>query len=60
MVITWNTHKTEAGFAFRVYSVGYQIPSQELKTGICGSRAKAVSHAKKWCLYFKAKQRVAA
>ena len=54
MVITWNTTKTSQGFEFNVYTVGFQVPSQTLKTGVCSSRAKAVLQAKKWVRYFKA------
>lgn len=60
MVTTWNTHKTEAGFEFRVYRLGYQVPTVVLKTGVRPSRAKAVLLAKKWVRYFKAQERVAA
>ncbi len=59
-VITWNTHKTEAGFEFRVFTVGYQVPSETLKSGVCASRAKAKLLAQKWVRYLKAQQRVAA
>lgn len=59
-VITWNTHKTEGGFQFRVYTVGYQVASVELKTGVCSSRAKAKLLAQKWVRYLKAQQRRAA
>jgi hypothetical protein len=52
MTITWNTTKTSEGFEFRVFTVGYQVPSQELKTGVCPSRARAVLLAKKWVRYF--------
>jgi len=60
MVITWNTHKTEAGFAFRVYTIGYQVQGETLKEGVCASRAQATLLAKKWTRYFKAQQRAAA
>lgn len=56
-VITWNTHKTEGGFEFRVYTVGYQIASETLKTGVCRSRAVAVRLAKQWTRYLKAQAR---
>lgn len=52
-VITWNTHKVQGGFQFKVYTVGYQVPSETLKIGVCASRAKAVRLAKQWCLYLK-------
>ena len=57
--ITWKTTKTEAGFQFRVYAFGYQVPSQELKVGVCDSRAKAVLQAKKWSRYLKSQQKAA-
>lgn len=60
MVITWNTHKTADGFEYRIYTVGYQVQSEILKTGICTTRAQAVMMAKKWTRYFKAQQRAAA
>jgi hypothetical protein len=60
MVTTWNTHKTETGFEYRVYTVGYQVPSETLKAGLCATRAQAVSKAKAWTRYFKAIQRKAA
>lgn len=60
MVITWNTHKTEAGFTFRVFTVGYQVQGETLKSGICASREQATRLAKKWVRYFKAQQRAAA
>lgn len=59
-VITWRTTKTEKGFAFRVYSFGYQIPEITLKTGICPTRATATDRAKKWSRYLKSQQRIAA
>jgi len=59
-VITWNTHKTEGGFEFRVYTVGYQVPSEILKSGVCRTRAVAVRMAKQWTLYLKAQARRAA
>jgi len=59
-VITWNTHKTATGYEFRVYTVGYQVPSEILKTGTCTSRAVAKLQAQKWVRYFKAMERRAA
>jgi hypothetical protein len=60
MVITWNTHKTEAGFAFKVFTVGYQVQGEVLKTGLCATREQATRKAKAWTRYFKAEQRRAA
>jgi hypothetical protein len=60
MITTWRTTKTETGFSFTVFQIGYQVPSVTLKTGECSSRAKAMLLAKKWVRYFKAQQRVAA
>lgn len=57
MVITWNTHKTEAGFVYRVYTIGHQVASETLKTGVCATRAQAMSRAKAWTRHFKAAQR---
>lgn len=59
-VITWQTTKTETGFAFRVYSFGYQIPEITLKSGVCATRAIAVGQAKRWSRYLKSQQRIAA
>ena len=60
MVITWNTTKTASGlYQFRVYTLGYQVEGETLKTGICRTRAQATGWAKKWTRYFKAKQRAA-
>lgn len=55
-VIGWNTTKTADGFQFRVYTVGYQVPTETLKTGICSSRAKAKLQAQKWARYLKAQR----
>lgn len=60
MVITWSTTKIETGFQFRVYSFGYQVPSETLKIGVCNTRAKAVLQAKKWSRYLKSQQKQAA
>lgn len=59
-VITWNTTKTNAGFGYRVYSFGYQIPEVTLKTGVRPTRAQAVLRAKRWTRWFKSQARVAA
>ena len=56
-VIGWNTHKVTNGYEFRVYTVGYQVPSETLKTGVCSSRAIAKLQAQKWTRYFKAQAR---
>lgn len=60
MVITWNTHKVEGGFEYRVHTVGYQVAGETLRSGICSTRAKAVRLAKQWTIYLKAQQRKAA
>lgn len=60
MVITWNTQKTETGFTFRVYTIGYQVEGETLKAGTYPTRARAMAAAKKWTRYFKAQQRAAA
>lgn len=54
MVTCWNTHKVANGYEFRVFAVGYQVPSVTLKTGLCSSRAKAVRQAKAWVRFLKA------
>lgn len=60
-VITFNTHKTEGGFEFHVYSFGYQLPTETLKRGVYRTRARATGHAKRWLRWFKAQpHRVAA
>lgn len=56
-VITWNTTKTETGFDYRVYTVGYQVASETLKTGHCATRAIATNRAKAWTRAFKAQAR---
>lgn len=53
-VITWNTRKTDAGFEYRVYSFGYQVPAETLKVGVVPTRAMATLRARKWKLFFKA------
>ena len=58
-VISWNTSKTAEGFAFRVYAIEYQAPTETLKTGVCSSRAKATLLARKWTRYFKSQQQAA-
>lgn len=55
-VITWNTTKTAAGYEWRVYSFGYQIPETTLKTGVRTTRAKATLQARKWTRFLKAEQ----
>jgi hypothetical protein len=52
-VICHGTHKVAAGFEFRVFTVGYQVPTVMLKTGLCATRAKATRQAKAWKMYFK-------
>jgi hypothetical protein len=56
-VITWNTKKLPNGtYSFRVYTVGYQVESVTLQTGVCQTRARASGSARRWVRYFKAKQ----
>lgn len=58
MVITWNTSKTERNtYKWRVYKVGYQVASVELKSGECATRAQAVGAAKRWSRYCKQQAR---
>lgn len=61
--ITWNTTKTDAGFAFRVYEViPRAVPNSDgsyadfvtLKTGALSTRAQAKGQAQRWCRYLKA------
>lgn len=54
MVITWNTKKVAGGFEWRVYTVGYQMKSVVLKTGIRPTRAQAKGRAQKWHNYLNA------
>ena len=54
-VITWSTHKFATGYEWRVYSFGYQVPQETLKSGICNTRAKAMGEAKRWTIYLKGK-----
>lgn len=56
-VITWNTHKTDAGYAYRVYTVGYRVASETLREGVCATRAIAVHRAKAWLRYYNAQAR---
>jgi len=53
-VITWRTRKTEAGYEYRVYSLGYQVPAETLKTGVVATRAMATLRGKRWSAHFKA------
>ncbi len=53
-VVSWNTSKVAGGYQFRVYAVEYGKPTTDLKTGVVGTRPKAVTQAKKWTRYFKA------
>lgn len=52
-VVTWNTHKTAAGYQFKVYTVGYQVPTVVLKEGVMSSRARAKTRAQAWVRYYK-------
>lgn len=54
MVISWNTTKTADGFAWTVFSFGYQQPNVILKAGHCPTRAQATGRAKKWSRHLKA------
>lgn len=56
-VLNWNTKKTESGFEFRVYSIGYDTRTETLKTGTAASRAVAKRLATRWMMYFKAEQK---
>lgn len=53
LVITWRTQKTDFGFEFRVFTVGYKMESVTLRVGFAPTRAKAVRQAKAWTRYFK-------
>jgi hypothetical protein len=53
LVITWSTHKTGFGFEYRIFTIGYNVPSVTLKTGLCSTRSIAVRQAKAWTRYFK-------
>ena len=59
-VISWNTTKTADGCAWTVYSFGYQIPTEVLKSGHCPTRAQAMGRAKHWTRFLKQEQRRAA
>lgn len=52
-VITWNTSKTDAGYTWRVFTIGHAPGSTTLKSGTAKTRARATGHAKRWCLYFR-------
>ena len=57
-VISWNTTKTYNGnYAFRVYALDYQMPTQTLKEGCYPTRARAVGAAKRWTRHFKELQK---
>ncbi len=60
MVITWNTTKTSKGFEFKVIKVGYNVPTETLKSGTLPTRPRAVTQAKKWVRYLKAQAKAAA
>jgi hypothetical protein len=60
--ISWNTTKTQTGFAFSVYEIigrtepdanGNYADCVTLKTGTAPSRAIAKSTAQKWIRYLK-------
>lgn len=57
MVITWNTKKVAGGYEWRVYTVGYQVKSITLKSGIRPTRAQAEGRAQKWMLYLSHQQK---
>jgi hypothetical protein len=60
--ISWNTTKTAAGYEWKVYSFGYQIPNVTLASGVCATRERATYAAKKMkmkCLH-RARARLAA
>mgnify|MGYP001603658789 CR=1 FL=1 len=59
-VVSWNTTKTADGFAWTVYSFGYQLPTEVLKAGHCPTRAQATLRAKKWTRFIKSEQRAQA
>jgi hypothetical protein len=58
--ITWNTTKTAAGYEWKVYSFGYQIPNVTLASGVCATRERATYAAKKMTRFHKAQARQAA
>lgn len=44
----WNTTKTETGFAWRVYGVLDCAGTITLQQGVCTTRAKALTFARRW------------
>lgn len=59
-VITWRTRKVDGGFEYVVYSFGYQIPTETLKTGVVRTRAIATRLGKQWAAHLKSQRRRAA
>jgi hypothetical protein len=59
MVISWRTHKIEEGFQFQIVRIGYAVPTEVIKSGVCATRAQAMGMAKKWTRYYKAQERAA-
>ena len=53
MVIMWTTHKTEAGFEFRVIAVEHGKKTETLNSGVYPTRAKAKAAGQKWTKYYK-------
>lgn len=52
-IITWATHKVADGFEYRVYSFGRGRPKVTYKTGVVGTRARAVYAARKYWRIFR-------
>ena len=59
MVITWRTNKVQTGYRFQIITVEYQKPSRVLEEGVMTTRARAVTIAKKWARFYKAKEAAA-
>ena len=64
--ISWNTTKTDAGYAYKVYEIvprttpneiGHYADTVMMRTGVERSRAIAKNRAQAWCRYLKAEAR---
>lgn len=55
-VVSWNTTKTAAGYAFTAYSFSGQADRAVHAAGTLPTRAQAVGKAKAWVRYLKSQQ----
>jgi hypothetical protein len=49
----WSTQKTNSGYFWRVVGINHEQPMVTLVSGVCPTRAKAVSQAKKNIIIFR-------